>query len=126
MKGDLPMDEKLIAKHMKVLGISREEAIQLIEDDHRIDKGEKLFELTPEQKQASKKARQADRKPTVYKFDTSKRKRPPNESKRFLIETLKQALEAAGASVEVTNIEREMVLMFEETKYKVVLSAPRK
>ena len=61
MKGDLPMDEKLIAKHMKVLGITREEAIQLIEDDRKIDKGEKLFELTPEQKQASKKARQADR-----------------------------------------------------------------
>ena len=125
-KGELPMDEKLIANHMRVLGISREEAIQLIEDDLRIDRGEKLFELTPEQKKAAKKARQADRKPTVYKFDTSKRKRPANESKRLLIETLKQALENIGASVEVTNIEREMVLMFEDTKYKVVLSAPRK
>ena len=119
------MDETLIQKHMSVLGINRDEAIQLIEDDKRIDKGEKLFELTAEQKQASKKARQADRKPTVYKFDTSKRKRPANENKRLLIETLKQALESIGASVEVTNIEREMVLMFEETKYKVVLSAPR-
>lgn len=119
------MDETLIQKHMSVLGISRDEAIQLIEDDKRIDKGEKLFELTAEQKQASKKARQADRKPTVYKFDTSKRKRPANENKRLLINTLKQALESIGASVEVTNIEREMVLMFEETKYKVVLSAPR-
>lgn len=119
------MDETLIQKHMSVLGISRDEAIELIEDDKRIDKGEKLFELTAEQKQASKKARQADRKPTVYKFDTSKRKRPANENKRLLIETLKQALENIGANVEVTNIEREMVLMFEETKYKVVLSAPR-
>ena len=122
----MPMDKKLIEKHMKILGITEEEAIQLIEDDRRIDKGEKLFELTAEQKQASKKARQADRKPTVYKFDTSKRKRPANESKRLLIDTLKQALESIGASVEVTNIEREMVLMFEDTKYKVVLSAPRK
>ena len=120
------MDEKLIAKHMNILGISREEAIQLIEDDRRIDKGEKLFELTSEQKQAAKKARQADRKPTIYKFDTSKRQRPANESKRLLIDTIKTALESIGASVEVTNIEREMVLMFEDTKYKVVLSAPRK
>ena len=126
MKGEMPMDEKLIKKHMDILGISREEAIQLIEDDRRIDKGEKLFELTPEQKQAAKKARQADRKPTVYKFDTSKRQRPANEQKRFLIETLKTALADVGADVEVTNIEREMVLMFEGTKYKVVLSAPRK
>ena len=122
----MPMDEKLIEKHMRVLGISREDAIQLIEDDKRIDKGEKLFELTAEQKQASKKARQADRKPTVYKFDTSKRKRPANENKRLLIETLKNALESVGATVEVTNIEREMTLVFSDTKYKVVLSAPRK
>ena len=120
------MAENLVQKHMRILGITEEEAIQLIEDDRRIDKGEKLFELTPEQKQAAKKARQADRKPTVYKFDTSKRKRPANEQKRLLIETLKNALAAIGAEVEVTNIEREMTLMFEGTKYKVVLSAPRK
>lgn len=122
----MPMDEKLIQSHMKILGISREEAIQLIEDDRRIDKGEKLFELTTEQKQASKKARQADRKPTVYKFDTSKRQRPANEAKRLLIETLKQAVEGIGATAEVTNIEREIILMFEDVKYKIVLSAPRK
>ena len=120
------MDEKLIQSHMKILGITREEAIQLIEDDRRIDKGEKLFELTAEQKQASKKARQADRKPTVYKFDTSKRQRPANEAKRLLIETLKQAVEGIGATAEVTNIEREIILMFENVKYKIVLSAPRK
>lgn len=119
------MDEKLIEQHMRVLGISREEAIQLIEDDRRIDKGEKLFELTAEQKQASKKARQADRKVTVYKFDTSKRKRPANEAKRLLIETLKQAVESLGATAEVTNIEREIVLMLDDKKYKIVLSAPR-
>ena len=122
----MPMDEKLIQSHMKILGITREEAIQLIEDDRRIDKGEKLFELTAEQKQASKKARQADRKPTVYKFDTSKRQRPANEAKRLLIETLKQAVEGIGATAEVTNIEREIILMFENVKYKIVLSAPRK
>ena len=122
----MPMDEKLIQSHMKILGITREEAIQLIEDDRRIDKGEKLFELTAEQKQASKKARQADRKPTIYKFDTSKRQRPANEAKRLLIETLKQAVEGIGATAEVTNIEREIILMFEDVKYKIVLSAPRK
>jgi hypothetical protein len=110
----------------RILDITPDEVIEMLNDDERIDKGEKLFELTPEQEKASKKARQADRKPTVYKFDTSKRKRPANESKRLLIDTLKQALESIGASVEVTNIEREMVLMFEDTKYKVVLSAPRK
>lgn len=119
------MDEKLIEQHMRILDISREEAIQLIEEDKKIDRGEKLFELTPEQKKAAKKARQADRKPTVYKFDTSKRKRPANESKRLLIETLKTAVEGIGATAEVTNIEREIILMLDGTKYKIVLSAPR-
>lgn len=120
------MDEHLIQSHMNILGISREEAIQLIEEDQRIDKGEKLFQLTPEQEKAAKKARQADRKPTVYKFDTSNRKRPANETKRLLIETLKQAVENLGATAEVTNVEREIILTLDNVKYKVVLSAPRK
>ena len=41
--------EKLIAKHMKTLDITREEAEQLIADDEAIDKGAKLFELDKEQ-----------------------------------------------------------------------------
>ena len=118
--------DKQVEKLMKALGISEEEALQVIEDDKAIDKGEKLFELTAEQKKASKSARQGDRKTTVYKFDTSKRKRPENTGKRFLIDTLKTALEAAGCdNLEVTNPEREIVFFSDGVKYKVVLSAPR-
>lgn len=118
--------EKLIEKHMNSLGISREEAIQLIADDVAIDKGAKLFSLTAEQEKEAKKARQAERKPTVYNFDTSKRKRAENTSKRFLIETLKEALGGANCTdVNVTNPEREIIFYLDGTKYKVVLSAPR-
>ena len=125
------MNEKLIRSHMDILGLTREEAIQLIKDDLEVDKMTKISEvnsdLTKEQIKASKVARQADRKPTVYKFDTTKRVRKANDSKRFLIETLKNALESAGCdSLDVTNIEREINFMFEDTKYKIVLSAPRK
>ena len=120
------VNEKLIAKHMASLGISREEAIQLIADDVAIDKGAKLFSLTPEQEKESKKARQADRKPTVYNFDTSKRKRAENTDKRFLIDSLQTSLQEVGVNdVEVTNPEREMVFHFNGVKYKIVLSAPR-
>lgn len=124
------MNEKLIRSHMDILGLTREEAIQLIKDDLEVDKMTKISEvnsdLTKEQIKASKVARQADRKPTVYKFDT-KRVRKANDSKRFLIETLKNALESAGCdSLDVTNIEREINFIFEDTKYKIVLSAPRK
>lgn len=120
------VNEKLIAKHMASLGISREEAIQLIADDVAIDKGAKLFSLTPEQEKESKKARQADRKPTVYNFDTSKRKRVENTDKRFLIQNLQALLgQIQSEDVEVTNPEREIVFHFNGVKYKIVLSAPR-
>ena len=119
-------NEKLIQKHMDSLGITREEAIQLIADDVAIDKGAKLFSLTPEQEKESKKARQADRKPTVYNFDTSKRKRAENSDKRFLIENLTNLLQQIECSdVDVTNPEREIIFHFGGTKYKIVLSAPR-
>ena len=123
--------EEMIAKHMKALGITRKEAIQLIADDEEIDRMTRTSDidgdLTAEQRKSAKKARQADRKPTVYKFDTTKRKRAENTGKRFLIDEIKKCLENAGAdSLEVTNPEREIIFMSEGTKYKIVLSAPRK
>ena len=123
--------EEMIAKHMNVLGITREEAIQLIADDEEIDRMTRTSDidgdLTAEQRKSAKKARQADRKPTVYKFDTTKRKRAENTGKRFLIDEIKKCLENAGAdNLDVTNPEREIVFMSEGTKYKIVLSAPRK
>ena len=125
------VNEKLIEKQMKLLGLSREEAIQLIADDEEIDRMTRTSDidgdLTAEQRKSAKKARQADRKPTVYKFDTTKRKRAENTGKRFLIDEIKKCLENAGAdSLEVTNPEREIIFMSEGTKYKIVLSAPRK
>ena len=117
----MALNEQLIAKHMATLGISREEAIQLIEDDKAVDS-----DLTEEQRKNAKSAKQADRKPTVYKFDTSKRKRPENTGKRFLIDTLKTVLETAGCdNLEVTNPEREIVFFSDGVKYNGVWSAPR-
>jgi hypothetical protein len=123
--------EEMIKKHMNTLGITRDEAIQLIADDEEIDHMTRTSDidgdLTDEQRKSAKKARQADRKPTVYKFDTSKRTRKENTGKRALIETIKEALENSGCTdLEVTNIEREIVFFADGTKYKIVLSAPRK
>lgn len=122
-------DNEIIERNMKILDISREEATQMLEDDKRIDKGEKLFTLTPEQEKASKKARQADRKKrtTVYKFDTFKRKKPENKGKQNIVNALTSAVENLGAeNLDVTNNEREFFFELDGTKYKVVLSMPRK
>jgi uncharacterized protein YoaH (UPF0181 family) len=123
----LTKQEEQIQKMMKALGISREEALEVIADDKRIDKGEKLFELNAEQEKASKQARQADRKPTVYKLDNEKGKRSKkvDEDKAFLLNELFKAILPNCETYEIQNGEREFTFTYHEKKYKVVLSAPR-
>lgn len=115
------MAENQIEKLMKNLGISRAEALEVLEADKAIDKGVKLFELTEEQKQASKTARQADRTPTVYNFQ--KRERKADNDKRELMQTIFDALDAENK--ELINPEREMTFSYGGKKYKIVLSCPR-
>jgi DNA-binding transcriptional MerR regulator len=118
-------DEKRQIQAMRELGFSDEEITDVLESDKRIDRGEKLFELTADQKQAEKKMRQADRKPTVYDF--SKRERKANDSKRAIIAALAETARelADSGEVDITNIEREMLFVANGVKYKIVLSAPR-
>ena len=73
---------------LRKLGLTDAEIEQVLTDDKRIDKGEKLFELSAEQEKASKQARKADRTPTVYKLDNTagKRSKKVNNDKRFFIE----------------------------------------
>ena len=124
------LNEKTIQKHMNVLHITREEAIELIKEDEKIDKMTSTAEINSdmsiEQVKAAKTARQADRKKTVFNFDVSKREKKANPDKRILIENLRESVQAVGATdIEVTNLEREMVFKFNNVKYKIVLSAPR-
>lgn len=105
---------------MKNLRCTEEEAQEVMEADKRIDKGEKLFELPDDLKAGAKKARQADRKPTVYKFD--KRERKPNNVKKYLIELLAEAI---PSNVEIINDEREFSFIYQDVKYKITLSCPR-
>lgn len=124
------INEKMIEKHMKILNISREEAIELIKEDEKIDKmtstSEINSDMSVEQVKAAKTARQADRKKTVFNFDVSKREKKANPDKRILIENLRASVQAVGGTdIEVTNLEREMVFKFNNVKYKIVLSVPR-
>ena len=116
--------ENKIKSLMENLGCDYETAKQVVLDDERIDKGEKLFEQTAEQKANSKKYRQGDRKPTVYKLD--KRERKADADKRQLIALLCASVgEVADNEPTVTNIERQIDFEFRSRKFRVVLSAPR-
>lgn len=119
-----------IAKMMKILGCSEEEARQLVADDAAIDKGEKLFELSDEQKKASKKARSTGTKkrPTAYKFE--KRERKPNEVKRWIIDRLRilcegWELNGDALNVKVTNIERTIDFNIDGRAFTLTLTEHR-
>lgn len=119
--------EKSILKHMTLLKCTREEAEEIVACDERIDKGEKLFELSAEQEKASKKARAIGMKTTPTKATTTKRERKADNDKAMLIDEIKSAIEGLECveGVEVTNAEREMLFHCNGRKFKIVLSAPR-
>ena len=108
---------------MRKMGMTEQEIADVLEADKRIDRGEKLFELTDEQKQAEKKARQADRAPTVYKFQ--KRERKEDKDKADLLGAMFNAILPMCDTYEVANSEREFSFTYHGRKFKVVLSAPR-
>lgn len=113
-----------IVEYQNKLGISKEEAIQLLEDDKKIDKGEKLFELDPESEKGAKKARLTPHK--VSKKSTPREKKINNE-KIEICETLIQSLKLLGVEdIEIINNEREFSFSKNNTKYKITLSCPRK
>lgn len=113
--------ENQIAKLMKSLGISREEAIALMEEDKRIDRGEKLYELAPELQAGAKKARQADRKKTEVK-----REKKPKPEKAEICSAMMDGLRELGVEeFEITNAEREFIFHKDGVKYKVTLACPR-
>ena len=117
------MDEKLIAKHMSLLGISREEAIQLIEDDTAIDRGAKMFDLDPELEKGAKKARQAERKVSTTPVKREKKAKP---EKAEICSAMMDGLKSLGVEgFAVNNPEREFVFVHNGTKYKVTLACPR-
>lgn len=105
---------------MKTLEITREEALQVIEDDKRIDKGEKLFELTGEQKANAKKATNVG----TRKATKVKREKKADNDKADIMALIINALEGVDNLV-VVNAEREITFEFNNRKFKIVLSAPR-
>lgn len=123
-------DMELVKHHMKVLDIPEAEAIQLVMDDKAIDKGEKLFELSAEQKKVAKKyAGTGTKKQTVYKFDTAKKKKE-NPIKQKIIAEIERFLnknsEICAENVQIINAERQIAFKIGENDYELTLVQKRK
>ena len=119
------MEEK-IAKLMKLLDCTREEAISVIEDDKRIDKGEKLFELTAEQKKVAKQScATGTKKRTVYKFDSAKSKKKDTE-KEEIVQKFFEFAQNFTENCEIVNANREISFELGGNSYSLVLSKHRK
>ena len=124
-----PTEEQNVYNNLRKMGLTDEEAKEVISADKAIDKGEKLFELTEEQKQAEKKYKNTHTRTVKTAYgQTQTKERKTDTDKRMLIDALAEKLEnyADGGAVNITNAEREIELVFHDRKFKIVLSAPRK
>lgn len=120
---------------MEALRCSEEEAEQIMADDKKIDRGEKMpFDLDDEhEKVARKYTKIGTRKaPTVYKLDNEggKRSRKENPTKSSIISELAKFLqndsENACFDVEITNKERQIAFKIGENSYELTLVQKRK
>lgn len=120
--------EALIQKHMRTLKCTRDEAIDLIECDDEIDRGNtELFALTAEQKKLVRSVTKADRKPTVKK--ETKRERKIDEDKKHIFDILRIPLEGFQLNGEIENLtfknEAEISFTYNENEYTVKLTKHR-
>ena len=105
---------------MQKLDCTREEALEILKEDARIDKmsmGEVNADLTKDQKQAIKKATATG---TRKRTPTKKPRKIDNTKKRFLM-GIKNYLEGCGADVTKVKTETELTFDFGDDSYTVKL-----
>lgn len=120
--------EKQIQALMK-LGLSKEEALQILADDADIDKGKpKDFDLTTEQlKNAKQYTKVGTRKTSTT---PTKRERKANPTKALIITELfkffSENAEISAENLEILNKERQIFFKCGENDYELTLTQKRK
>lgn len=123
-------DEQLKFNAMLNLGMTEEEAKQVLEDDKKIDHNEKMdFDLTEEQQKVAKQyTKTGTRKTTAYSF--TKRERKANTTKALIIDELFKFLsenaEISAESLEILNKEKLISFKIGENTYEIDLKQKRK
>lgn len=127
------MDENKIALFMKNLDLTREEAIDLILEDAKIDKMTSTkqidSDLTPDQKKAVKKAKNATRAVDAYGKER-KVQRKENPTKKGIVSELFEFLSENSKfeieTPEITNAERQISFKCGENWFELTLVQKRK
>ena len=120
-------EKDLKFKSLIKMGLTEAEAKEVCEADDRIDKGEKLFELSAEGKEAEKKYKNCGVRTVKSPYGQKVQKeKKVDTDKRFLIDILIDTIEQNCGKVEVINAEREFEFKYNDRKFKITLSAPRK
>ena len=114
-------DRQKQIKALEIIGLTPEEIAQVLADDERIDKGEKLFELPEELEKGAKKARSAG---NTKGYTKANREKKADVEKGKLIADLLDGIPYAE-NIEIINAEREFTFEYKDRKFKVVLSCPR-
>ena len=125
------MAETQKEKIMRVLKVDSKQADEILAYDKAVERGEKTpYDLTAEQEKEVRKYRQADRKPTLYKWDTKKRERKPNATKEGIVAEIATFLtENSGfdtKNVEITNKNREITFQVGDDTFTWTLVQKRK
>lgn len=111
--------EKLIEQYMKSLGISKEEALQLWEDDQNDFIGEQGEEMTKKAKEVKRYEQATEKKSCKPK------ERKIDEEKGYLLGCVKAVLENLGALVISVKTETEISFNFKNSEYTLKLTKHR-
>ena len=120
------MAKDRVAELMAQLKCTKEEALEIIECDKAIDRGERVyFDLDPQaEKQAKKYANTGTRQTNGQKTE---RKRKENPTKATVIAEISEFLTEKGYEmVEITNKERQIAFKVGENAYELTLVQKRK
>ena len=113
------------------LGMTEQEALDVVACDHEIDRGiAQDFDLDPEREKMAKKFANATtkKKPTVYDFKQRERKANPTKASIIaeLAKFLAEDSENACEGVNITNKERQIAFRIGENDYELTLVQKRK
>ena len=118
---NLTISDKEIEKNMKLLNVSKEEAIQIFLEDEGYLINETVEALTAKAKTNKINHEAKSDKPRKI----SERKRKPDEEKEYLIKILAKCLQNEGFKTEIVNQSKLIEFYINENHYKLDLIKQR-